>query len=395
MWSTTTIGCVMFALVLSANARPWAESDENTIKTECPKSLEKCMSAIMSAMKSTIVPEDQYQLFIDELNKALTSIDVGPHVLMRDFTELTNVVKSLETLWTTRQLYWEWSSRRAREWVAYNEDLRKVLQGQVVDVLKEAFSSSSIPNSPPGNNATTSARGNQDAEDVNATAVGLPELTAGQEAQTCLTSELNALHQEPSLANACVNQQTDLSSFEEDDRLLKDQALLKIQLHERNALNLEMCQRELARTKSLLADTRNSSQAAVKKRGKQMLGAGLLVGTAASAVGHVVSHFAKPKAGEIAPVAQPRLFSGAVSTTAVSIAIAGGVALKVVQSATASKTTSKPSPKVGQISPPTATPVSSSPGRTMIIYILAGVCSTLAVVLVFTFVYFKRRLMVN
>lgn len=42
----------------------------------------------------------------------------------------------------------------------------------------------------------------------------------------------------------------------------------------------------------------------------QMLGAGLLVGTAASAVGHVVSHFAKPKAGEIAPVAQPRLFSG-------------------------------------------------------------------------------------
>ncbi|XXQ35762.1 Uncharacterized protein PBTT_05064 [Plasmodiophora brassicae] len=413
MWSTTTIGCVMFALVLSANARPWAESDGDTIKTECPKSLEKCMSAIMSAMKSTIVPEDQYQLFMDELKKALTSIDVGPQVLMRDFTELTNVVKSLETLWTTRQLYWEWSSRRAREWVAYNEDLRKVLQGQVVDVLKEAFSSSNIPNSPPGNNATTSARGNQDAEDVNATAVGLPELTAGQEAQTCLTSELNALHQEPSLANACVNQQTDLSSFEEDDRLLKDQALLKIQLHERNALklgaqvkemqlvvnrtssSLEMCQRELARTKSLLADTRNSSQAAVKKRGKQMLGAGLLVGTAASAVGHVVSHFAKPKAGEIAPVAQPRLFSGAVSTTAVSIAIAGGVALKVVQSATASKTTSKPSPKVGQISPPTATPVSSSPGRTVVIYTLAGVCSALAVVLVFTFVYFKRRLMVN
>lgn len=81
--------------------------------------------------------------------------------------------------------------------------------------------------------------------------------------------------------------------------------------------------------------------------------------------------------------------SGAVSTTAVSIAIAGGVALKVVQSATASKTTSKPSPKVGQISPPTATPVSSSPGRTVVIYTLAGVCSALAVVLVFTFVYFK------
>ncbi|CEP01060.1 hypothetical protein PBRA_008372 [Plasmodiophora brassicae] len=99
-WMVAAAVCILLsALCLSANAHPWSENDDEDIRYECAKSLLECTDAIVAAMKTKLVPEEQYGFITNQLKQAVTSF-VDRKEVVKDINTLKHVAECLEPLWT-------------------------------------------------------------------------------------------------------------------------------------------------------------------------------------------------------------------------------------------------------------------------------------------------------
>ncbi|XXQ35766.1 t-SNARE coiled-coil homology domain-containing protein [Plasmodiophora brassicae] len=172
-WMVAAAVCILLsALCLSANAHPWSENDDEDIRYECAKSLLECTDAIVAAMKSTLVPEEQYGFITNQLKQAVTAF-VDREDVVKDINTLKHVAEFLEPLWTALR-----NRRSSRKSIVENEGLLTHLKENIVNAVGEILNPGATTNPVDVRHAgpaSSSRVGVKDTTKADATRVGISE----------------------------------------------------------------------------------------------------------------------------------------------------------------------------------------------------------------------------